>query len=265
MKVVQLLRADRGSLWGTTITTALLPLALAPLLFLAGLVVLKLLARPLYMDMIREDAIFEILTAVVYVLATGIFVATGLALRGRGEGLLGLSHLGFAALCFLVAMEEISWGQRIFKIQSPEFFAQHNIQQETNLHNFLDRYLLHGVYILISAGAAFGWLAAPAGLRWLPATIGEPLRQRLPFIVPDRQLMLYFLPCMLLYIYYDYVNPIQVWLWGPEWDIALGAARRFFFVSKDQEPIELLLATGFLVAGVLMLSRLVHTRTVRVK
>ena len=31
--------------------------------------------------------------------------------------------------------EEISWGQRIFEVESSEFFSQNNAQNETNLHN----------------------------------------------------------------------------------------------------------------------------------
>jgi tetratricopeptide (TPR) repeat protein len=42
-----------------------------------------------------------------------------------------------ALFCFYVAMEEISWGQRIFGWSSPEFFRARNIQGETNLHNIL--------------------------------------------------------------------------------------------------------------------------------
>ena len=38
---------------------------------------------------------------------------------------------------FYVVMEEISWGQRLFAIESPEFFVENNVQGETNLHNFL--------------------------------------------------------------------------------------------------------------------------------
>ena len=41
-----------------------------------------------------------------------------------------------ALACFYVVGEEISWGQRIFNIATPEFFQQHNLQNETNLHNF---------------------------------------------------------------------------------------------------------------------------------
>ncbi len=44
---------------------------------------------------------------------------------------------GLLALAtFYVAMEEISWGQRVFQWNSPDLFKQHNLQGETNLHNF---------------------------------------------------------------------------------------------------------------------------------
>lgn len=41
-----------------------------------------------------------------------------------------------ALACFYVVGEEISWGQRIFNLATPEFFEKHNLQNETNLHNF---------------------------------------------------------------------------------------------------------------------------------
>ncbi|MBL0702334.1 MAG: hypothetical protein JJV91_02510 [Desulfosarcina sp.] len=44
----------------------------------------------------------------------------------------------FSGLIFLFgAGEEISWGQRIFHIETPEFFKKHNAQQEMNLHNLV--------------------------------------------------------------------------------------------------------------------------------
>ncbi|MEL4307812.1 hypothetical protein [Joostella sp. CR20] len=43
----------------------------------------------------------------------------------------------FAILFFFGAGEEISWGQRIFGIESGEYFLQNNAQKETNLHNLV--------------------------------------------------------------------------------------------------------------------------------
>jgi hypothetical protein len=45
--------------------------------------------------------------------------------------------LFMGALFLFGAMEEISWGQRIFGIQSPEWFLKHNAQLETNIHNLV--------------------------------------------------------------------------------------------------------------------------------
>lgn len=42
-----------------------------------------------------------------------------------------------ALASFYTLMEEISWGQRIFNITPSEFFVKHNLQKETNIHNFI--------------------------------------------------------------------------------------------------------------------------------
>lgn len=43
----------------------------------------------------------------------------------------------FTLLFFFAAGEEISWGQRIFGIESSEYFIENNAQGETNLHNMV--------------------------------------------------------------------------------------------------------------------------------
>ncbi len=80
-----------------------------------------------------------------------------------------------ALAAFYTVMEEISWGQRLLGIESPAFFAEHNVQGETNLHNFLtgpDSTLVKDVveYTLAAALIAFG-LLYPLALRlgWAPA------------------------------------------------------------------------------------------------
>ncbi|RXP47067.1 hypothetical protein EC396_13135 [Lutibacter sp. HS1-25] len=42
-----------------------------------------------------------------------------------------------ALLFFFAAGEEISWGQRIFNIESSAYFLENNAQGETNLHNMV--------------------------------------------------------------------------------------------------------------------------------
>ncbi len=45
--------------------------------------------------------------------------------------------LGFAAMFFVAAMEEISWFQRVFNVESGEMFQEMNKQGETNFHNLV--------------------------------------------------------------------------------------------------------------------------------
>ena len=46
-----------------------------------------------------------------------------------------LAGRALAALLFIAAMEEMSWGQMIFNWGTPEFLDRLNRQQETNMHN----------------------------------------------------------------------------------------------------------------------------------
>jgi len=61
--------------------------------------------------------------------------------------------------CFYVMMEEISWGQRIFNFESPEYFKTHNLQGETNLHNFLTGPYSTTLKEFIEYALAFGLVA----------------------------------------------------------------------------------------------------------
>lgn len=57
---------------------------------------------------------------------------------GRYKGYLWkIGMLGFVLIFFFGAGEEISWGQRIFNIDSTEYFIKNNAQQEMNLHNMV--------------------------------------------------------------------------------------------------------------------------------
>ena len=45
--------------------------------------------------------------------------------------------LGVGAFCGWVAMEEISWGQRVLAYRPPVYFLENNFQQELNFHNVI--------------------------------------------------------------------------------------------------------------------------------
>jgi hypothetical protein len=230
-------------------------IAFAPLLALLALLAAKIFARDWYTQLIFEDGPVETLTALVYVGVALLSAAAALRLGRSGDRLSAWLFGGFAFACLLVSGEEISWGQRMFNLQSPEFFQAYNRQGELNAHNFLHRYVLHAIYIAIAFAAAFGWMYAPHLVRRLPPRLAAPLAPRLTLLLPPPILLLYFLPCLLFYLSSDYLNPLQVLLYGPEHHFTLGATERFFFVYRDQEPLELLMSVGFLLFAWFSLQR----------
>lgn len=56
---------------------------------------------------------------------------------------------------FVMGMEEISWGQRVFQWQTSTYFSEHNVQGETNLHNLntqlFQDVLFFGGFVLLAA------------------------------------------------------------------------------------------------------------------
>lgn len=86
---------------------------------------------------VMEDGFTEWSTVVF--LLIGLFVCVQRVWKLKGEKpflFLFMTSL-LALLFFFGAGEEISWGQRIFEVESSEFFTQNNAQGETNLHNLM--------------------------------------------------------------------------------------------------------------------------------
>jgi hypothetical protein len=132
-----------------------------------------------------------------------------------------------AAVLLLVALEEISWGQRIFNIASPAYFEQHNVQGEITFHNLdIMKHQLHKLYILTGAYGAFAWLF----IRRFVSKAKSNYCHIANFVVPDWFSSPYFFSIFFFYFLLIYYKP---YVWS-------------FLRWQDQEPAELLLALGFL-------------------
>lgn len=89
---------------------------------------------------LSEDRYFENLGAISFFIASVIFFYTFLKIarsRSTDASFLPkkLVFLGLALMFFFGAGEEISWGQRIFDIQTPEALNEINAQGEITIHN----------------------------------------------------------------------------------------------------------------------------------
>jgi hypothetical protein len=84
-----------------------------------------------------EDGVVEWLT--VLGLLLGAFVCFGrfIKLLGKRSWIFLAISLLLGLMLFLVAGEEISWGQRILGIEPSDYFKKNNLQSETNFHNLV--------------------------------------------------------------------------------------------------------------------------------
>lgn len=112
--------------------------AIAGVLFLVAsgvhlLVSESILDRETLISLHKEDGVMEYATAIIFFLCSAacVFLAT----RFRAYRLRMLVHLLFAFGFFMLAGEEVSWGQRIFGFETVDFLAGKNVQNENNLHN----------------------------------------------------------------------------------------------------------------------------------
>ena len=82
-----------------------------------------------------EDGVSEWWSVATYLAAAALAGATGWRLRGTGHPGLAITQVSLAAILLVGAMEEMSWGQRLFDWGTPQVLDAVNEQGETTIHN----------------------------------------------------------------------------------------------------------------------------------
>lgn len=155
------LRDDAAARWG--VSGPLAELLFAFPLVGAALFALASAHSGLFVFLAEEDSVLE-WTQVVVLAAAAVLAALLGARAVREERRRdALAYLLLAAGCIFVAGEEVSWGQRVLGLETPESLAEINRQDELTLHNIDDvrvalKFFLIGLGV---AGFALPWL-----LRW---------------------------------------------------------------------------------------------------
>lgn len=93
--------------------------------------------QDIYYRSVQEDQALEWASFLAFLGASILFALAAVRQR-RSTGALPWFLAGVSLFCFFVAMEEISWLQRVFAYRPPAYFLEHNFQQELNLHNVID-------------------------------------------------------------------------------------------------------------------------------
>lgn len=94
----------------------------------------------------REDGLVESIQAILLIMASVLSARVAFGVRGMAPR--AVMHGLLALLFFLMFGEEISWGQRILGIETPEALMGLNVQNEINLHNMFGYFFDH-LFILL--------------------------------------------------------------------------------------------------------------------
>ncbi|MCD4756000.1 hypothetical protein K8R20_00030 [bacterium] len=178
-----------------------------PFLVVSLMCVLRICLYHIYEILGLEDGLFEWLQFFFY-LVSGV-LALVVAFRSKGESkLVFVLYILFSLGLFFIALEEISWGQRVFESTSMSV-SEGNIQNESNFHNLQGVHdLVRYVYLSICFYGCFSWLLSFLRVDWLKS-----------FIVPS--------------ILIPYFIFLTINLFNPVW-----------FAPQDYELAELMLSLG---------------------
>jgi hypothetical protein len=102
---------------------------------------------------------------------------------------------------FVLGMEEISWMQRVFNIETPEFFNEHSWQKELNLHNLQNNIANLGFYC--GSWCFLIFLPFVATNSFFDVRKIKLLR----IIIPDQKVMLFSMPIATFVIgYWNFIG-----------------------------------------------------------
>ncbi len=107
-----------------------------------------------------EDGVIEWLSVDALLLSAGLTISRMYRFKLSKGWPFFIGLFVFAALFIFGAGEEISWGQRIFNIESSDFFKANNGQGETNIHNLVVsgkkiNKIIFGTFLGICVGTYF--------------------------------------------------------------------------------------------------------------
>ncbi len=203
-----------------------------------------------YYMSVQEDEYIEWASFWAFLLAA---VSAVVKSREPGAGRFPWFLYGIALFCFVVAMEEISWGQRVLGYRPPVYFLEHNFQQEFNFHNVIDTdYRKLALSSIIAGyGVLLPLLALVAPLR--------RLFERLGIVVPPIGLLPLFAATYLMYFIYPFGH-------SGEWvELMLGLGMLFALLPTSLQPMlagwAVVLVLGLVSAAATRMQRDEHPAT----
>jgi len=184
---------------------------------------------PPYISFISEDGPVEYLTFIVYIITFIVSMLVANSLRKLKRKRSAILFFIFAFMFILIAIEEVSWGQRIFGFETSGIFLD-STQGEVNIHDLKPfEYFEDPSFIFVGLVGGLLWILFLKSSKDNSSSFKT-------FFVPPWYLMTFFIPVSIFYIVLNLAPPevtTQEISWG-------------FLFPKDQEPFELILSLGLL-------------------
>ena len=194
---------------------------------------LKIINPSLYEAFVQEDSFIENAQAVFYFLSALISGVTAWRFFRQGKTISAAICIAMLAAFGFICLEEISWFQRVLSIESPEFFLEHNKQDEITLHNLRPiQAVLHFLYIIVSGFCSFSCLFRDN----LLSRFSRKMSESADLLIPEKFISSYFYPAFFIYLFYEFIVSPSDWQ---------------FLIWRDQEPAELLMAAGFVLLSII--------------
>ena len=105
-------------------------------------------------------------------------------------------YFALSAFSFVIGMEEMSWGQILFRWETPSTMSLINAQKETNLHNLS---FIHGQADLFYGCILLAIIIFSVSGDKLAASMrGKPCAELVKMLAPPKQLLVFFIPACIL-------------------------------------------------------------------
>ena len=164
---------------------------LSPILFLLFILIEKYQSQ-LFINIVQEDGVAEYLQFLAYAISGILIYKCAI----KSKKIFKIIFITLSISLFFVAGEEISWGQRLMGIETPESIKEINYQDELTIHNinFIQSKLLHPAYILVGFLGTFSFLF----FKYLAPN------SKLIIFAPEKFLYFGFVFILIYYLIYDY-------------------------------------------------------------
>lgn len=184
----------------------------------------------LFFSLIKDDSLLEYSQFILYFLSAitswKIFL---IYKKDNKNKIYSLLFLLLSLGLFFVSFEEISWGQRIIGIKTPEKMNKINIQKETNIHNMFSYDINEIIYVLIGLYGIFS--------RKIITKFFAKKYKNLIIFTPSKDLYWYFLFVFL--VYFDRI------IFNLNYDMVANNVFRKYAIWDWLEISELYLAIAF--------------------